>query len=160
MWPPEEVALRALMYRQVYLAGYTSLEDILADSENAPGTLPFLTLIAAEQMQPPDWACLSGVRKHGFLRVAREHPNAHYAEVLLHAKPPNGVKSKKAWAESFIGDRWDHIEVLMLTLERSGMTTTHDDIDLTFSRAWRQLTGGDIDDYLDSRPELSERFAT
>jgi hypothetical protein len=88
-------------------------------------------------------------------RVAREHPDPHYAEVLLHAKPPNGVKSKKAWAEAFVGDRWDHVEILMLTLQRSGMSTTHDDIDLTFSRAWRQLTGGDLDDYLDA----AERFA-
>jgi hypothetical protein len=160
MWPPEEVALRALMYRQCYAAGHTSLDDILEDSENAPGSLSFLTLVAAEQMGPADWAALSGVRRHGFLRVAREHPDPHYAEVLLHAKPPNGVKSKKAWAQAFVGDRWDHIEILMLTLERSGTTTTHDDIGLTFSRAWRQLTGGDLDDYLDARPELSERFAS
>jgi hypothetical protein len=159
--PPEEVALRALMYRQIFLAGYRSLDDILADSDSAPGELSFLTLLAAEQFTPKDWACLSAVRRFGgnFLRAAREHPDPETAEVLLHAKPPRGVKSKKLWAQAFIGDRWDHVEILMATLERSGMSTTHDDIALTFSRAWRQLTGGDLDDYLDAREQYEDTAA-
>jgi len=44
----------------------------------------------------------------------------------------------------------------MLTLQRSGMSTTHDDIDHTFARAWRQLTGGDFDDYLDAAERYGE----
>jgi hypothetical protein len=104
-----------------------------------------------EQLTCAQSGIRSRVDQHGFLRVAREQPDAHYAEVLLYAKPPNGVRSKKAWAEAFIGDRWDHVEILMIALERSGMSTTHDGIDLTFSRAWRQLTGGYLDDYLDGR---------
>jgi hypothetical protein len=65
-------------------------------------------------------------------------------------------RSKKLWAQAFIGDRWDHVEILMATLERSGMSTTHDDIDLTFSRAWRQLTGKDLDDYLNARDAMEQ----
>jgi hypothetical protein len=158
MWPVEEVALRALMYREMFLAGYTSLDDILSDSESAPGTLSFLTLIASEQMGPKDWACLNGVRNHGFLRVAREHPDPHYAEVLLHAKPPQGVKSKKAWAEAFVGDRWDEIELAMVVLARVDVASSvsHDDIEYTFSRAWRDITGGDLDDYLDAADRFRE----
>ena len=44
----------------------------------------------------------------------------------------------------------------MVQLERSGMSTTHDEIEHTFVRAWRQLTGGDLDNYLDASDRFGE----
>ena len=149
---PKGVALLALIYREQWQEGRTSLDDILADQQSCPGELSFLTLLAAERLNVTDWACLSALKRNGgdFLRLAREHPLRPMAEVLLHAKPPNGVQSKKLWAAEFRGERWDEVQLLMAALERSGTTTKHDDVEQTFSQAWREITGSDIDDYLDA----------
>ena len=161
MFEAEEVALRALIYRECYLQHRTSLLSILDDSECAPGTLSFLTLLAAEKLTDYDWALLTELVENDgkFLRLARAMTDARYAEVLLHAKPPNGVQSKQWWAQPFRGDRWDEIEILMAVLERSGTTTTHEDLESSFSQAWRQLTGGDIDDYLDACEQYEDTAA-
>ena len=139
MFAAEEVALRALIYRECYLQHRTSLQSILDDSECAPGTLSFLTLLAAEKLTDYDWALLTELVENDgkFLRLARAMTDARYAEVLLHAKPPNGVQSKQWWAQPFRGDRWDEIEILMNVLERSGTTTTHEDLESSFSHAWQ-----------------------
>ena len=101
------VALLALTYRECWRQGYRSYTEILDDFAEVPDELSLATVIGANMLAPFDWEMLNelsfrnGQSDEGdFLPLARAIAPSDplRAEALLHACPPNGRKSTRAWA--------------------------------------------------------------
>ena len=150
MEPVCDVALLALIYRECYLARHVDPESIIEDSENCPGEISLVRLIAGHRLTPADWELLRALEGHSdFLALAcRADPLR--AEALMHACPPNGRCSAKAWAKPYRGRRWDEVEVVMSVLQREGLSATHDDVESLAASAWQTATGDSYEDYLDA----------
>jgi hypothetical protein len=146
----EDVALLALIYRECFLARHVDPESIIEDSETCPGEISLVRLIAGHRLTPADWELLRALEAPSdFLALARRADPLR-AEALMHACPPNGRCSAKAWAKPYRGRRWDEVEVVMGVLQREGLSATHDDIESLAANAWQGVTGGTYEDYLDA----------
>lgn len=128
----EQVAVRALIYSECARQGFYSLGDLVAASHRDAGSeLSEATLRAAHDLSGLDWAILKDLRDTGhraasYASKAREiAPWFPYrAEALLHAAPPNGRRSQRAWAATF-ASRWDDVRQAMEERREQGFAVTH-----------------------------------
>lgn len=143
-----DVALLALLYREAYLNRWDSLDSIATDQDVCPGELSWLSILAADRLTGPDWAILATLNEPGdFLRLARLLDPLR-AEALMHAVPPNGRCSRKAWAEPYAA-RWGQVRARMRLLEGEGYTAKRDDLESLAATAWMATTGDTFEQYAD-----------
>lgn len=149
MEPARNVALLALIYRENYCAHRTSLDAIGDDQDTCPGEISWLTMLAVGLPQL-DWAILTELEQSGrFGRVAQGLEPLR-AEAVLHAKPPDGHRTRMPWAAGYTAPkRWLLVREHMRRHELRGLTTTRDDLELVASRAWGAATGDTLGQYLD-----------
>jgi hypothetical protein len=64
----------------------------------------------------------------------------------MHAVPPNGRCSARAWAEPYRA-RWGQVRARMRQYEGEGYTATRDDLDSLAAAAWMAATGDSFEQY-------------
>jgi hypothetical protein len=149
MEPVRDVALLALIYRENFCMRREDLDSVADDLDACPDEVSWLTMLGVHVLTPADWKLLRALETDSdFLRFARRADPLR-AEALMHACPPNGRCSAKAWAKPYRGRRWDEVEVAMSVLQEQGVTTTRDDAESLAASAWQAATGDTYEEYLD-----------
>jgi hypothetical protein len=144
------VALYALVYREVYKARHRCMDDVLDDIETCPSEVSLALLIGSQYLEDADWAVLHQLQKESdFVQVARQiaREDPFGAEVLLHACPPNGRRSKRAWAAKLV-ERWDSVAAARRALRDEGLTASRADIEAVAVAAYEAATGKTHEEYL------------
>lgn len=143
-----EVALLALIYRECYLNRRDSPDAIGDDLDTCPGEVSWLTMIALHRLTESDWTLLAALEEPSdFLPLARRLDPLR-AEALMHAVPPKGRCSQRAWADPY-RERWGHVRSRMRQFEGEGLTSTRDTLDSLAAAAWMAATGDSFEQYAD-----------
>jgi hypothetical protein len=150
---PEDVAALALAYRTCHAKSFFSAASVDDDLATAAGEHSLVVLEASRVFKKVDWRATWMLSQPPYaVRLARlllARGEGLRAEAILHAIPPNGRRTRKAWAaESTQRQRWDAVRDEMDRLEARGVTASVNDVDDTFRDAYMQLTGKSEDDYV------------
>jgi hypothetical protein len=140
-----QVALFALVYRTLWREHIDCPLALHDFAEEEPGGLSWCILLALDLLAEDDWRIverlINGV-PHVVVARGLRLSDPFRAEVVLHSKSPNGIRSVRSWAEPFVA-KWDHVRAAITRFENEGVAMSRDDIELVASGAWQQVTGGD-----------------
>jgi hypothetical protein len=145
------VALYALAYREAYKHHCWAGEHLIELYDCAPGDVSLATLLGSQLLNRQDSELLCQLDEaDDFMRLARKivRRDPFRAEVLLHACPPHGRRSRRPWAAALVA-RWDDVRRARLALRDEGLTATRDDVEELAVAAYSALTGKTHSDYLD-----------
>jgi hypothetical protein len=147
------VALLSLLYRTCHVNRHSNAQSIEDDFGSCPGEVSLATLEASRSFTWKDWRIVALLdQPEHVLAAARTlatDGDPARAEALMHALPPHGRYSWKPWAEQYSGKRWRAVECAMRELEAEGITASRDDVESVAVYAYRALTGGTHEDYMD-----------
>jgi hypothetical protein len=113
--PIADVTLLELVYREHHNERHTGLMSVLDDLASFPGEISFATLMGSAALTELDWELVADLERPGHLLAiawAVNEDDPRRAEALLHALPPNGVRSYDAWAAEF-NARWSDVRAAM-----------------------------------------------
>lgn len=144
----EEVALRALLYREHHRARHTCAEDLFTDFECCRGEVSMATLVGSHVLGSIDWLVIRSMYARSDLGAVAATLDAPRAEALLHAWPDDAPPPEGQWTLPFGADRWSAVEEAMQRLRAQGLTASRDDVELVAAAVYEAATGKTHDEYL------------
>lgn len=150
----EQVALLALVLREVSNARHTGPEGLLEDFEACRGEVNLATLISAELLTETDWFVVQAMDTGANLNPLAEDLDAVRAEALLHAWPSEAPPPEGEWTLPYGADRWAAVEEAMQQFRGEGLTASRDRVEQIAVAAYRAATGVSYEEYLDEYEHL------
>jgi hypothetical protein len=146
----EEVAVPALVYRELYNVRHTHPDNLFEDFDVCPGELSLPAMMGSQALTDSTgcscapWTCRSLFR-NGRIDLADLDPMR--AEALVHVGYLEPLWS--AWALRFTGERWFEVEEEMQRLRDQGLVTSRTDVESIAMSAYAEASGLPLEAVLD-----------
>lgn len=148
----EQVALLALVYRELYAARYGARggpEALTNDLESCPGETSLLLEIGSAALPEFDWTIVQALdRPETLPTLFRELAefDSRRAEALAHAWPDDAPPAPLSLE---LLSRWEAVEEAMDGFRDLGLTASRDHVMALAYRAHRQSTGATLAETID-----------